>query len=684
MPRPVEGSGRYVPALDGVRALAVALVIGYHLGVPGSSGGLLGVGVFFTLSGFLITGILLSTWHHTGRIGLGRFYLQRARRLLPAVAVVLVVVLLSTLLVDRAGVGAVGTQVLAAALYVSNWQTIAAGDSYFQRFAGPGPLDHLWSLAVEEQFYLVWPVLLLALVMLPRVSLRVVAWVTGVLAAVSFGWLWLAASPGFDNTRAYEGTDTRAGGLLVGAVVAIVMWQPTGPPRWEGLSPRRLDRWAVIGLVVLAGLVAFTDEYSMFLYHGGLLLLSLATATVLAVVAQPESRVGRVLGWRPFTWVGERSYGIYLWHLPVIVFTPTAVLADRPLLRGAVLVGVTVGLAALSWALVEDPIRRRGLRGALLVGRYGADGRRRAVPAVAAASGALVLVATSALSAQALVVGEPPAAAAANAAGAVGLDRPPVPSDATPEPAPHPDARRSAGARTSPSSATPSPSAATAVTAPTGATATGALRTRCTELVHVGDSTSIGLTDPTYQPDPKARIDVQYARVGVRDFTADISGARSIVEHFQGRPNAEEAVASRADRGYKGCWTLALGVNEAANQYVGGVVPLARRIDLVMRHIPRDSPVLWLTVKTLNSGGPYGDAGMRAWNAALLAACTRYPNMRVYDWRSEVRSSWFIYDRTHYSTAGYTQRAARIADALAVAFPASGTSPSSCLVRSGR
>jgi peptidoglycan/LPS O-acetylase OafA/YrhL len=664
MPKPVEGSGRYVPALDGVRAVAVALVIGYHLGVPGMGGGLLGVGVFFTLSGFLITGLLLSAWHRTGRIGLGGFYLRRARRLLPAVVVLLVVVLAATLVGQASSTASVAAQAAGALLYVSNWQTIASGQSYFERFAGPGPLDHLWSLAVEEQFYLVWPLLLLLLMAIPRVTLRVVAVLAGLLAAGSFTLLWVTAAPGFDNTRAYEGTDTRAGGLLVGAVVALLIWRPSEASRLASRRRRDLDTLALLGLVVIGALVAFTDEYSMFIYHGGLLVLSLATVTVVAVVTQPGSRVGAALGWRPLAWVGERSYGIYLWHLPVIVFTPAEILADAPVLRGTALVVLTVGLASLSWALVEDPIRRHGLREAWRVGRFDRLGRPRVIPGLAAGTAAMVLVATSALAVQALVWGRPAAVAAPPP---VSLDRPPLPPDATSEPVP--DESASPEPR---QSRTPSPSGRAAP------------RTRCTELVHVGDSTSVGLMDPAYLPARKARIDRQYKRVGVTDFTADISGARSIVERYQGLPNAEEAVISRTDKGYTGCWTLAMGVNEAANQYVGGVVPLDERIDLVMRHIPTDAPVLWLTVRTLNSSGPYSDAEMQKWNSALVEACHRYPNIRVYDWRAEVKSSWFITDRIHYTTKGYTQRAARIADALARAFPADAPSPDTCLVSSGR
>ena len=422
MPRPVEGRGRYIPALDGVRALAVALVIGYHLGVPGLGGGLLGVGVFLTLSGFLVTGLLLTTWHRTGRLALGRFYVRRARRIVPALVVVLVVVLLTVLLVDREEVGPTASRALGAALFVGNWQQIASVDPS-AGVATAGPLDHLWPLAVGAQVYLVWPVLLLVLAALPWVTLRFAAWVAGGLATWSFVLGWTHAGAGLESTRAYVGTDTRAGALLVGAVLAVLMWQPTGRPRFPETIDARVDRWALLGLTVIGVLAVFTDAGSPFLYHGGMVLLALGTAAVIAVVVHPRSRVGRVLGCRPLAWVGERSYGIYLWHLPVVVFAPAGLLEAQPVLRDAVLVAVTVVLATLSWALVENPIRRLGLREVLRRGRIAPDGGRRAVPAIAAATGAMVIVATSALSAQALV-GGPAALATATPVAASPVDRP--------------------------------------------------------------------------------------------------------------------------------------------------------------------------------------------------------------------------------------------------------------------
>ena len=365
MPRPVSATATYLPGLDGVRALAVIAVLGYHLEVPFLRGGLLGVGMFFTLSGFLITFILLREWDDHGRIDLKRFWLRRARRLLPAVILLLLVVLAATVLVAPDDLGDRLVESLAAMFYVSNWATIASDSSYFVAFAGPGPLDHLWSLAVEEQFYLVWPLLFVGLLTPLRRHIGRVALITLGLAAASFVWMYLVAEPGFDNTRAYEGTDTRAGGLLLGAVLAMV-WRPDRlTAQIAGSARDVVDGIGLAALGVLVWQVVATDPFSLSLYRGGLLLLSLATALLLAVAVHPASRMGALLGTAPMVWIGERSYGIYLWHLPVIAFTPVTVLPDRPVVLGATQLALSVALAALSWTFVEDPIRRHGLVGAI-------------------------------------------------------------------------------------------------------------------------------------------------------------------------------------------------------------------------------------------------------------------------------------------------------------------------------
>jgi peptidoglycan/LPS O-acetylase OafA/YrhL len=667
VPRPVDSRATYLPGLDGVRAVAVIAVLGYHFGVPNMDGGLLGVSVFFTLSGFLITGILITAWQRTGRIPFGRFYLGRARRLLPALAVVLLTVLAVTALVDRSALAQRWDETVAAGFYVSNWYTIRTGSSYFDLFAGPSPLEHLWSLAVEEQFYLIWPVLLLVLLRLtggrkPRVALIAVG-----LAAVSFLLLAVLAHPGIDNTRAYEGTDTRAGELLVGAALALV-YRPTRIK----LTPPRSVRAGVdlAGLAALLGIVwmvTSTSTFSLSLYRGGLLLLALLSALLLVAVSYPGSLSGRVLGSPVPRWLGERSYGIYLWHLPVVAFTPH----HQPGAPGdwfwpATLdLALTLVLASLSWTLIEDPVRRHGLRS--LVRRPVVPYRRGKRPPRPVMAGALavVAIATTAFSPASLMT----TSSSQDQVIADGGITPPEPPQPTP---PTTSPSSSAAPRSTP---TARPTTRVAATPAAGKTRT----TACTSVVHVGDSTSIGLMDPNYLPNPRDRIDSQYRRVGAKSVQTDILGARSIVERYKGQPNAQEATAERINAGYDGCWVLAMGTNEAANVAVGSNIGLDQRIDLLMQEI-KGQPAMWLTVKTLRTSGPWAEVQMQKWNAALLLACGRYPNMRVYDWAAQVKDPWFISDGIHFTTPGYRERAWRTAEALATAFPADGNSPSGCLV----
>ncbi|HEV7654617.1 MAG TPA: acyltransferase family protein [Mycobacteriales bacterium] len=649
MPRPVGASTTYLPGLDGLRAVAVVAVLGYHFDVPGLGGGLLGVSMFFTLSGFLITGVLLSGWDRTGRIDLRAFWLARSRRLLPALAVVLVAVLSITAVVDRGSLPARWGETVAAALYVSNWADIARGSSYFDAVAGPAPLEHLWSLAVEEQFYLLWPILLLVLLRVTGRRRHRAAGIAAALAVVSFVLLAVLAHPGFDHTRAYEGTDTRAGELLAGAALALVY----RPGRIRDRPPREA-RMAVdaVGIAALGGvavLILTTTAYSLSLYRGGLLLMSLLTALVLVAVSYPGSLLGRALGIAPLRWIGERSYGIYLWHMPVAVWTPERRAGEPWFWLTAVQVALTLMLAALSWFLIEDPVRRHGFvsiaRRTVL---HPSPGFRTRAP-VAIGAAMVVAVAVTTLSPVTLVSGR---------------DRQLVSSVAAPPPLPATSA-----------AAVPTPARASA-SAPAAKTRG---RTSCTSVVHVGDSTSLGLMDPAYLPNPSDRIDARYRAVGVRSVQTDILGARSIVERYKGQPNAQEATAKRVDAGYAGCWVFAMGTNDTANQYAGSNVGSAERIDRLMKEIG-GRPALWLTVRTLRPSGPWSETQMSKWNAALLAACRTYPNMRVYDWAAQVQDSWFGSDGIHFTSAGYRQRARRTAQALTAAFPAGGGSPQGCLL----
>jgi hypothetical protein len=460
------------------------------------------------------------------------------------------------------------------------------------------------------------------------------------------------------------------------------VWPPTQRAN-EVSTNRRLvvDLSGVAALVIIISMFVLANEYSMWLYRGGILLLSIATAVLVGAVVHPASVVGPVLGVQPLRWIGERSYGIYLWHLPVVAFMPQAVLATRPLVRAGIQLALIILLSALSWALLENPIRRQGLFGALGQRRYrvvmtpaesGGDSPsfvRTRAPALVSGSVALLLIATASLTATAalrqpdnLQAEEPPAE--------INLEAPPIPTDAVGD---QPDeAQEPAQAATQVMSNT----ASLVNPQPT----TPKLQTSCNQVVHVGDSTSVGLVSSAYQPNKKNWIDAQYRKVGASDVETDISGARSIVERWHHLPNAQDAVMAELEHGYQGCWVIAMGTNEAANQAVGGPVRSEERIDLIMKPIG-DHPVLWLTVKTQKTRGPYANREMRKWNAALLDGCRRYPNMRVYDWAGEVADSWFINDGIHFTTRGYAERGKRIAEALATAFPKDGSRANECLIR---
>jgi peptidoglycan/LPS O-acetylase OafA/YrhL len=638
-----------MPGLDGLRAVAVLAVIAYHLEFTWAQGGLLGVGVFFTLSGYLITDMLLARLRR-GSPQVGRFWLARARRLLPALFLMLAVVATWVAIAGPAQPPQFGQAVAASALYVGNWQLIFEHVSYFARFGPPSPLGHLWSLGVEEQFYLIWPLLLLLGVRVVRErpsasGLRPrLAVLTAILAVGSAAEMALLYRPSFDPSRVYFGTDTRAFALLAGAALAMV-W-PSARLRADiaGGARRALDCLGGAGLIAVGLLIWRTSEYSPFLYRGGFVLLSLATVCVIAVLVHPACRLGRILGFAPLRWIGTRSYGIYLWSTPILVLTTPAADHGIDLSRDFLQVAAIVCVAALSWRFLEQPIRHGAME--RLWERLRSAGRwPRAVSRRdwAAVGGALCLLLTAAV---ALTLRSPARESPASSGS-----------------------RLSASVLASPVSRSFT----------TRASAAASKRTTCRAVVHIGDSTSEGLISPDYLPDPHQRIEAQYARVGATVQHFEISGARSIVETYEGQPNGYEVAQRWKRAGYHGCWVLALGTNDAADVYVGSNVGRSARIQRMMSLIGNE-PVMWVNVKTLLSSGPYAEQNMRLWDQALLQACGRYPNMRVFDWAAAAKSAWFIDDGIHYNSPGYAARSRLIAQALAHAFPASGAS-SGCLVR---
>jgi peptidoglycan/LPS O-acetylase OafA/YrhL len=383
----------YMPGVDGLRALAVAAVVAYHAGATWLPGGFLGVDVFLVISGHLITSLLLAEHAATGRIALKRFWLRRARRLLPAVFVLILVVVGVMAIVHPDEVGGLRGAVASSFFYVINWFQIAVEQSYFEQFARPSVLQHLWSLAVEEQFYLVWPpVLALAFVVAKRKQI-----LAGVAVAIvaSTALAWILYAPFQDPSRIYYGTDTRAAGLLVGVALAFI--RPAGVARVAREARAHVARDAVgaIALVAVLAMMLFVGEFDRALYQGGFLAIALATGLLLATVAHPASRLARVFGLPVFVWIGVRSYGIYLWHWPVIQLTrPDRDVPFAGIGLVALQVTLTIALAAASYRYVEVPFREHGfawIRNALR-GSTARARRTRVATVASAAMAATTLV----------------------------------------------------------------------------------------------------------------------------------------------------------------------------------------------------------------------------------------------------------------------------------------------------
>ena len=370
-------TGRHLPALNGLRGVAVIGVVAYHLQVGWAKGGYLGVDLFFVLSGFLITTLLLEEWVGTGRVNLAAFWGRRAKRLLPALF--LVVAALALYLVCNALFGGPGANglidlsglrgdAIATLLYVNNWHLIFAHQSYFAQFSTPSPLQHTWSLAIEEQFYLVWPLLLLVLLRYGRrIWRRVGVTVTVTLGVGSSVLMAVLFHPGVDPSRIYYGTDTRLFDLMAGATIAFLAASRQQP----GAPSRRTLHWvgpaAAVGLGVFWVFAGTSGGLpTNFMFEGGFLLCAALAALVVADARLVEpGRFARGLAWRPLHFVGTISYGVYLWHWPVIVYINGARTGLSAWPLNLLRIAVTLAVSTASYYLVERPIRLAKLRGGL-------------------------------------------------------------------------------------------------------------------------------------------------------------------------------------------------------------------------------------------------------------------------------------------------------------------------------
>ncbi len=344
-----DAGSAYEPGLDGLRAIAVAVVLAFHADVPGFSGGFLGVSVFFTLSGFLITSLLLREHGTTGAISLRSFWGRRARRLLPAslLTLALVAVVMPAML-DAVQRARLPGDLVAAGLDVANWRFLLDGQSYADLFAGPSPVLHFWSLAIEEQFYVLFP--LVALLVLRRTG----RWGLGAVALAGIAAAVAATLMTGDPDVVYYATHTRAAELLAGVLLAVILQdrRPAGAPA------RLVALGGVAGAALLALLVATTDQLDRGWYEGGLAAFSLVSV-LLVLGALVTGPVKAVLSTVPFVVVGRVSYGLYLFHWPVFL----AMTTDRTGLDGPALLAarltVTVALTGASYHLLECPIRYR-------------------------------------------------------------------------------------------------------------------------------------------------------------------------------------------------------------------------------------------------------------------------------------------------------------------------------------
>ncbi len=624
-----------VRGLDGLRALAVIGVLLYHADLSGVPGGFLGVDVFFVLSGYLITSLLLREWRKTGRLDFKAFYLARARRLLPGLGGLLIGTGAAALIWAPDAVATLRRQLVPAAAYFLNWSSIYSHSSYFEQTGRPPLLLHLWSLAVEEQFYLLWPIVALAILRRnrgrnPRRALRKVAMRGALLSAA---WMaFLAVRHGFpvpnDPSRAYYGTDTHASGLLLGAALACV-WPMGALPRLVRYERTLFD---ITGLAALAGTIWLfhtTSEYSTWLYRGGFILYPAIFAVLIAVVAHPECRLGRLLAIQPIRWVGERSYGIYLWHWPVFMLTRPSLdigLTGTPnlLLRLA----ITGVLAELSWRFIEIPVRNGAI--GRLVASLRAYGARRAAATHRTVLGASVSFGLAAvLIVSILTLDRPPAAA--SAAGFDTPPPPPAPAALSPSPTP------SAATTPSPApSVTPNPPGATPVAThtvlPPPATSKPATTPPPATLSSVtawGDSVMLGASYAIRDLMPNVYIDAVVGRqagvlpAGITELRSEGHLGKTVIIHVGDnglflRSSLTDALDNLKDR---------------------------RRVVIVTVRVPRrwQDPV----------------------NELLRSVASEYRNVRIADWYqvSAGHPEYFVSDGVHLTYAGCSAFANTIAQA---------------------
>ncbi|MDT2836309.1 acyltransferase family protein [Enterococcus durans] len=350
---------RYITGFDGIRSLAVVGVILYHLLPTSMKGGYLGVPIFFVVSGYLITDLLRQEWEQNGKINIWQFYVRRMKRLYPGLAFLLITASAYITLFQRGLLNNLRGVVVSSLLYVNNWWQINNGLSYFDRFANESPFTHIWSLAVEAQNYLIWPVIFVLLMVFVRKRKWIFYTVLGtsVLSAILMMILY---TPGGDPTRVYYGTDTRLFSIWMGSALAFV-WPST---RLKKNIPKQakhiLNLAGLISLLALILFFFFLDDHYSFVYYGGMFLVSIFCVILVAVTAHPGASLDRWLTNPVFTWIGKRSYGIYLYQFPVMIFYEAKVsdIADHVLVHTVIEISLILIISELSYRYIERTLAR--------------------------------------------------------------------------------------------------------------------------------------------------------------------------------------------------------------------------------------------------------------------------------------------------------------------------------------
>jgi peptidoglycan/LPS O-acetylase OafA/YrhL len=627
-----------MPGLDGIRAIAVVAVLIFHADATWLPGGFLGVDVFFTLSGFLITSLLLAELDAHDGIRFGRFYLRRARRLLPALFVVLIATSLLAVTVARDAAEQVREDVVAAFFYVTNWWYVFGDQSYFEVTGRPPMLQHLWSLAVEEQFYLVWPLLVFALWRVGRRRGVLVGAVLGALGSTALmAVLALQAGvlDGGDTSRVYFGTDTHAMTLLVGAALAV-LWQPRRIS--SALTERGRTAVAALGGVGLVALVIIfrtVDETSTVLWLGGFLVIGLVTAMAVASAAITGTAVATVLAMQPLRWLGERSYGIYLYHWPIfMVLRPGIDVATEGWPVQVARFALTFAVAELSYRFVEMPVRNGALGAAWR--RWREQGSSvlasRAAVAGATALTVVALLAVALGSAKEPTVQD--ALAGVTEVGSEDLLEPGTPSptpsgsaDASAAPSPTPSASGSASALPTPSgSPAPSASPTRGTAVPAGQDVFGLSATA------LGDSVMLAARDALQDTFPGIKVDAAVSRQSYDLF------ARLRLRQDTGKLNQVVIIHTGTNGSIK-----------------------SGELDRTLRSLSDRARVILVTVRA-----------PRSWvdnnNAMIRAAAAKYAsgNVRLADWQkaSAGKREWFYADGIHTKGAGSEAYAALIREAM--------------------